>query len=578
MWGPGVIIKFGYGSALFSLATVCLLASGVKVQAAPPRPVLPAPVFTRDILPVLRERCTVCHNHESLGNTAVSGGLDLETHDGIVRGVVEKGGARSIITGGSKPGGSLMERLESVSPTRLMPRGGPPLSPAQIALFRRWVAAGAPAGLSPASAVRTVSTDFPMPAPAPASGQMLVFKTSLHLDASLQPAGKPDTAPMRLALPLGPVSPVTALAFSPDGQTLAVGSYRAVTLWSTATAQPIRSLSHLRGPVQTLAFKPDGSQLAIGGGLAGSPGELRVLNAKTLAPEGPALNGHLETVLSVAWSPDGTQIASGSQDRTARLWQWPSGKELFVLKEHGDTVNRVCFAPDGKALYTASTDHNLRRYDLPACTLLRTYSGHNEAVSAMAVSADGKKLVSAGIEPALKWWNADTGDVIANAGGHSAAVNEMAISKDGKTLITASADNTARVWDAIGTGQQRALEGSADWLFAVAISPDGKLTAGAGVDGIVRLWETAIGKLRVMLFAWPPDKGDMPEWAAVTPDGYYAASAAWANAFKTMPAAAPASSAAVQAWLKGTLLSAENVSKLAAGTAVAAPKLPTVQK
>ena len=571
---------------LFCLITaaVGLAVSAGPTEAAPPaarKPALPIPLFARDILPILRERCTVCHNHESIANTSVSGGLDLETRDGLVRGVSDKGGYRSIVTGGSKPGGSLLERLESVSPTRLMPRGGPALSAAQIDLFRRWVLAGAPAGPANSTVVRAVNTDFAMPAPALTAAVPVQFATALKLDPALLPAGKkPDSTPLKLQLGVGPAAPVTALAFSPDGQTLAVGSYRAVTLWSVATLQPLKTLTHLKGPVLSLAYRPDGSQLAIGGGMPGQPGELRVADAHTLALIGGAFAGHQETVLSLAWSPDGAYIASGSQDRSARVWKWENGtaKEILALKEHGDTVTRVCFSPDGKALYTASADHNLRRYELPSGSLVRTYSGHNEAVAALAVSADGKRLVSAGTEPALKWWNADTGDVTGNVGGHGAPVNDIVLSKDGKTLLTASADNTLRLWDAGSTGQQRALSGSPDWVYTAAISPDGKLSAGGGADGIVRLWDTATARLRVMLFAWPLDRGDLPEWMAVVPEGYYNASPAWAAKIKTLPAPGPSASAAVQGWLHSTLFSAEIVSKAATSPAPAAPKPPALPK
>src|SRR5580658_9962309 len=106
----------------------------------------PQPTFSHDIRPILQTRCVVCHNAESLSNLATSGGLDLSSYEGLKRGIVSKGVAASIISGGKAPGGSLIERLSTTSPTRMMPRGGPPLPPEQIALFKKWIAAGAPAG------------------------------------------------------------------------------------------------------------------------------------------------------------------------------------------------------------------------------------------------------------------------------------------------------------------------------------------------------------------------------------------------------------------------------------------------
>ena len=117
----------------------------------------------------------------------------------------------------------------------------------------------------------------------------------------------------------------------------------------------------------------------------------------------------------------------------------------------------------------------------------------------------------------------------AQQGGHTGPVNDIEFSHDAKFVVTASADHTARLWDANSTGQIRAFEGASDWLYAAAISPDDKLVAGAGADGIVRVWEAQTGRLRLSLVAWPPSaKSSAIEFAAITPEGYFNASPAWA--------------------------------------------------
>ena len=138
--------------------------------------------------------------------------------------------------------------------------------------------------------------------------------------------------------------------------------------------------------MQSLAYKPDGTQLAIAGGTAGVSGEVKVVDAKTLAAAGPTLAGHADVVFSVAWSADGTRLATGSQDKTARLWEWPSGKEKLAFKDHSDAVTRVCFAPDGKSLYTASLDHNARRFDCNDGKVMRVFTGHAEGITALALN------------------------------------------------------------------------------------------------------------------------------------------------------------------------------------------------
>ena len=237
--------------------------------------------------------------------------------------------------------------------------------------------------------------------PAPSGVQSVSFTTLLKATPDLVSKPTPKDLAVAFALKVGPVPGITSLAYSPDGAILAIGGYRAVTLWSTKTGQPAACITHLDGAVQALAFRPDGAQMAIAGGRAGASGDVRVVDAKTLSVVGTPLKGHTEVVLSVAWNSDGTRIATGSQDKTARIWEWPTGKELKSFKDHGDAVTCVCFSPDGKSLYTASMDHSLRMFDVVKGTLTRTFTGHNDAVTAMAIDADGKRLISSDIEAYL---------------------------------------------------------------------------------------------------------------------------------------------------------------------------------
>ena len=116
-------------------ATILLLLAVAAVLCIAQKPA-PAPTFTHDILPVLQARCVVCHNQQMLSTTGTSGGLDLGSYEALKKGVASKSGAVSIISGGKSQGGALIERISSTSPTRMMPKGGPPLPPEQIALLR----------------------------------------------------------------------------------------------------------------------------------------------------------------------------------------------------------------------------------------------------------------------------------------------------------------------------------------------------------------------------------------------------------------------------------------------------------
>ncbi|MCW3101532.1 MAG: hypothetical protein JWL77_7150, partial [Chthonomonadaceae bacterium] len=524
---------------LWSAGLLLLLTTAAGAQSAKPTTALS---YARDIRPILQARCAVCLSDKTLSTPALSGGLALDTFAAVKKGI--GGGApRLVLVPGKSADSELYKRLIATSASKLMPKGGPALPAAQIALFKSWIEAGAPAGDPKADAVRPGSSPASMPMPANPALQEVLFPTLLKVPVDVPAKDTPKDAPkdaaLALALKVGPLPPVTALVFSPDGKTLAVGGYRAVMLWNLPTGKATTAITHLPGPVQSLAFRPDGSQIAVAGGAPGTSGEVEVFDTKTFAKVGPTLEGHSDVVMSVAWSADGKWLATGSQDKTARLWLWPEGKELKLFKDHSDAVTRVAFAPDGKALYTASMDHNLRRYDTDKGTLVRAFTGHNEGVTAMAFSPANNILLSAGSEPQLRRWNPEGGENTANYGGHGATVTEIVFSKDTKFIASASGDHTIRLWDAANGNGLRTLTGSNDWEYAVAISPDDKWTVGGGADGIVRLWETATGRLRLMLLSWPTDKSPLPEWAAITPEGYFDASAAWANLLHPQAAEKP---------------------------------------
>ncbi|HEV2473319.1 MAG TPA: WD40 repeat domain-containing protein, partial [Chthonomonadales bacterium] len=390
-----------------------------------------------------------------------------------------------------------------------------------------------------------------LPIPAPRETLPVRIDTLVKPLKGLAPAGTAQNSVLELAARVAPLAPITSLAFSPDGTALAAGSYRSVMIWNTRTGKPQACLQGLAGPALCLAFSPDGGRLAVAGGLAGNPGEVRVFDTKTWHLTGPTLKGHSDSINSVAWNPGGTQIATASQDHSAKLWSWPAGTQLQEFKGNGDAVTRIVFAPDGKTVFTASADHSVRRYDITTGQVKVNYTGHGDVVSALAISPDGRHLVSSGTEPQLWWWNPDSGNNEGKIDGNGGPVNDVEYSKDGKLLASASADKTVRIWNAGNAQQERALEGSQDWEYCAAISPDDKLTAGGGADGIVRIWETATGRQRLSLLFWPPfGKEASSLWLEVTPEGYYVGASRWTARLQAEIAGRPIGSAAVTAFLK----------------------------
>ena len=297
------------------------------------------------------------------------------------------------------------------------------------------------------------------------------------------------------------------LAFSPDGSTLAHVVSEDVVLWDVPSGQVEKILTGHTNWIETLAFSPDGKTIATGSG------EIRLWDVMS-GEHKTTFVDHMEPVTSVAFSPDGSTLA-GSEGNRIHVWESVSGAPKTTLIGHTDTVTSIAFSPDGSTLASSSWDGTVRVWDVVSGVQKAAFLGHERFVTSVAFSPDGQTLVSGG-DQTLRLWDVVRGTYTTILTDHTITVSSVAFSPDGKTIAAGSRDKTVSLWDARSGQHRQTLTGPVERVYSVAFSPDGKTLAvgtEASTSGEIWLWDATTGEYKAVkkgfsnavTFAFSPD-------------------------------------------------------------------------
>jgi WD40 repeat protein/serine/threonine protein kinase len=242
------------------------------------------------------------------------------------------------------------------------------------------------------------------------------------------------------------------------------------------------------GTVLSTAFSADGTRVVLG-----CADELaKVFDARTGAPL-LACRGHTAGVGSAAFSPDGGRLVTGSYDGTAKIWDARTGAELHTLKVPAGAIMSASFRPDGALVLTGHEDGTARLWDAGTGLEVLPLKGHGGSVRSAAFSPDGARVVTASEDGTARVWDASNGALVRTLHGHTQQVMAAAFSPDGSRIVTASYDRTARLWDARTWALLLTLRGHTDFVHAAAFSPDGARVVTGSWDRTARVWDARTG-------------------------------------------------------------------------------------
>ncbi len=432
----------------------------------------PKPVsFHTQVHPILQHKCQGCHQPAK-----ASGKLVLTSFESLMKG----GDGGGVIEPGKPDESLLVEQLAGDKPA--MPKNAPPLSAAELALIQRWIAEGAKDDTPPA-AKDPIDQDHP-----PIYSAQLV---------------------------------ISALAYSPDGNTLAVSGYREILLHKADGSGLVGRLVGLAPRIESAAYSPDGKVLAAVGGAPARFGEVQLWDSLTNKLKHSETLGY-DVFYGAQFSADGTRLAFGSADKSARIVVLATGQQKVRIDQHDDWCLGAAFSVDGKHIVTAGRDRHLKLMESATGSFIDNITSITPGVLGgplycVVRHPQKDEFLTGGDDAVPKLYQmlrtkgrqiGDDFNLVRNYEKQPGRITAVAFSKDGSKLVVASASPyetaprgkgapgiEARVYKTDDGTRLATLTGHVGSIFAVAFHPNGNLVATGGLDGQVRIFDVESGSL-----------------------------------------------------------------------------------
>lgn len=422
---------------------------------------LPAKVsYTSQIKPILARQCAACHQPQA------------KQSDLVVTSFADflKGGRKGAALVAGKPDDSIVMKYLTGAIEPRMPMGGK-LADDQIALFREWIREGA------------VNDEASGSAAAPVKFEPTVYRT----------------APL-----------ITAFSFSPDGRTIAISGYREILLASASDGKLVARLPGRSMRIHSVTFTPDGKTLAAVGGDPAQSGEVQIWDLETRTLK-HSIATSTDTLFGGSISPDGKFLACGGADKTIRLYDLASGKEIRKMDHHEDWVFQTAFGIDSKRLVTVGRDRAAKLIDVASGRFIENVNLLRDALTAVTRHPKRDWVAVGGAEriPYLYRMDrpramriADDSTLIQKFERQDGPITALAISPDGAKLAVGAEAGDVRIYDIESAKLLARCTGHQGGIFALSFTPDGLNLAAGGFDGQLRLYDMN-GKLARAIVAAP---------------------------------------------------------------------------